>query len=577
MPALWAKIVCVFPQSIETILLRAKGAPLSLYIDQWTSANAVWDIINRYDLLRGARVLDCSQDSQEHRPLRDWSAYLVNRQLPQLQHLTLHIVSFTDVAHLQYQPPIANSLRSLAINVPFPIIAPTLESLHTIGTIWHQPMLLEYLEQYPGLRTLNIDAVSGDHRGFARVISEETLLIAERMKRECKDVSLVRLPDLRTLKFGYAGENAFRLVRNIEAPVCDRSVVANVWSQPDLLSLLARLRALCHVDLNAFTLFARGNADRTIDMAFTDEHPYVGRPDELDDRAFTRGVLIGYSTGYEPYVNRVPSVLDALPSPLLIRTLVLDHSCDHLCRDLECGGIMWDVSPATFARALKSFRSVTTLHLVGQEGGIKVPAILGQKLEDLQELVLPSLRELFITLRRPACHVWWENLRTVLSARKEAGCPISRMIVRGAGACHTYRTNRFEKEQAKAYAQLTASSTSKSDALSKWLKYCEVTLVQERMLVTELVDERALSACDCAAGALHRGKRPWEFVEPETKSMRRPRTISLLDSSDLCMPLPSETQRDGLPRRVPPDALTQPADLHRLPSFLRKEGHHLES
>lgn len=506
MSKLWAGIVCVFPPGVETIARRTRTTPLTLNFHSMASPNEVWDAVERLGIFSRVRSLKRvqSQYLETNFPMRDWSLYLLGHTLPLLRDLELELTTFTDHASRQLTPLDAPALKSLKVNVPFAVTAPSLTSLYIEDSIWKPKLLLDYLRHYPSLIELHVNSVFGDlSRGY-QVIPQEALRVAKQMMRAVSIPSdfIVHFPYLRRLTFSPTEVHAIRVLRYLDTPMCTQFLAEDVWERAGLSSVFTQLDH-CRVPRHVLTLNDKTYPEweSSLDIWLTADEPYLEHPGDQG-----QGILLGYKTDDDS--NHVPFVLEAIPSPSSITTLALTHGCGA-CEDWECGGISrGTVLHGEFSRSLERFHNVTTLYIVGQEGNPEFPGILSLTRET-KECIFPKLREVVVIANNVASTTWWATLRGALLARKFAGRQVDRVVLRGAGACHAYWRGS-QLEQAAEYALVTKGLTGQ-EAIAAWLKSSEVGLVSLKKSVSVLIDERELELCNCAIH-ISQGCRPWQDI-----------------------------------------------------------------
>ncbi|KZV72505.1 hypothetical protein PENSPDRAFT_359554 [Peniophora sp. CONT] len=221
MSTLWAGVVCVFPPGVETIARRTKTTPLTLTFHSNASPNEVWDNIERLGIFPRVRSLKRIQiqSLEKHFSLRDWSLYLLGQHLPYLRDLELDLATFTNAAFRQLRPLNAPALKSLTVNVPLAITAPSLTFLCADGSIWQAKLLLDYLRCYPSLIELHVHSVFGDLPHEDQLIPPKALHVAEQMARDIAGLCIVRLTHLQRLTFFTAGVNAAQVLQHLDIPI----------------------------------------------------------------------------------------------------------------------------------------------------------------------------------------------------------------------------------------------------------------------------------------------------------------------------------------------------------------------
>ncbi|KZV62570.1 hypothetical protein PENSPDRAFT_758613 [Peniophora sp. CONT] len=499
MSTLWAGIVCLFPSALDAIVQRTKTTPLVL--DCSGRTYKMWPKILRFDLLTRARTVVYFQvlPNDQGGAIRDWSLNLINRHFSQLQNLTLHLKVFTDAFHTQLEPLFAPSLTNLSINVPLAITAPSLSSLVATGETWPLKLVLQFIKRYPALTELHITCIMDDQDRWMIDTPDELFDTVEEMNDRITSIPIVCLPHLLTLTLAYSGAQAAQLFQNLELPVATKLAADNVAKQPDLVAVLARAQLRC-VSSNVLTLSDMGDDEYTIGILLTENDPFFGHPDHL-----AQGVVVTYRA--DEIINEIPFILESILSPSSVHTLALNHDCGFHCEesDWPCGGLLGIMDFGRLVRALKRFRNITTLSLEGHEAAQNLSLLIGG-ISD--ELTLPALRELDLAMYRVSPRTWWNSLQAALRVRQDAGRQLSRLIVRGTGACHAVWPDAIETRPA-VYSQVTRGLLDGDTAAAAWLKHCEITLEMEKELVVNVVDERELDACDCLAG-VRDGEIPWE-------------------------------------------------------------------
>lgn len=544
MSALWAGIICVFPAAVEAIHQRTKATPLTLDLTEVAEPDQTWNTIMRLDMLARTQTLRHHQDSifEKRRPVRLWPSILANKTLPYLRHLSLNLHALTDASASQAGPFYAPNLVTLSLNVPFPIIAPKLQSFHAVcaaESTWPIELLLDFLSHYPRLTELIIDSVHGDDKsddpgsdedededddeGVDEEVDEDVdeddgtdadvdedvagdlLPVIEEMEDRITRTAIVHLPHLRSLTFKYAGAQALELVQHLEIPATiTRFFVENVHERSILRGLFTYL-GLCDVPRNVLTLTDVDNfvEGYTLWISFTEHESY----NETNTMDFKRGLLFGYKPS--KMGDEIVGILTAIPSPESIHTLTLNHRC-NICARLECGGTLGDSNTASSLHAaISRFSNVATLYLDGQEGAIHAPTLIAHQETSTGDwsYSLHDLRELVLTVNRIASKTWWNDLLGSLQAREAAGHSITRLTIRGNGACHAYLPESPSESKSEVYAKVTDGFTGE-EAVAVWLEHCKVEVGRANDAVIEFVDERDMDACNCG-GAVLEGWSPW--------------------------------------------------------------------
>ncbi|VDC04237.1 unnamed protein product [Peniophora sp. CBMAI 1063] len=512
MSVLWAGIVCMFPRGLETICQRAKSTPLTLDFARNTAPGEVWDALaNAVDR---ARVIINLNDNEfemgTRKPERDWSTIFSNRSFPYLEHLSVIFSRLTDPGSAQSSFAQMPALRSLSTNLPLAITAHSLTILNAAGCVWRVNMLLESLSVLKSLEELTIGSLYNDVKADPLWGPlKETLETVGRIELRTLGPKTVDLLKLSSLTFSNADLQACRLLHYINAPLCSKLQTGSVRSQLALSGLLARLDK-CAVPKEALSIvdFAVYHDEEILDVYFTETTPYCDM--DFDEHPFTRGVHLEYDVEHDS--NALLFVLGAISFPRTIRTIALEHVCADMCsgcRWQQCGGVMKQEDPHALTAALLRFRNVETLYLIGSENSTHVHTLLGPNAPD-NRWIFPALRELIITVNFPTSGAWWSNLESALLARQMAGMPLSRLVVRGPGACHVYVPGTGA-EQAAVIKTVTKDLKG-NDALKVWLRHCEVILGREEQLTLEIVDERDLGNCGCARRIVKR-EYTWDYRE----------------------------------------------------------------
>ncbi|KZV64214.1 hypothetical protein PENSPDRAFT_757429 [Peniophora sp. CONT] len=164
--ALWADIICVFPQAFDTMLDRAKNMPLTLNLDHGETLDHIWNSTKILDILPRVRCLQDTRGwSVKHRRLRstlseDWISVLEGRALTSLESLTLwHYNEPAETTHIYNKPFAAPALTALTIDFLFPFQAPSLKTLAVTEHISHWRQLLDIVASCPQLEILRVGSL----------------------------------------------------------------------------------------------------------------------------------------------------------------------------------------------------------------------------------------------------------------------------------------------------------------------------------------------------------------------------------------------------------------------------------
>ncbi|VDC04205.1 unnamed protein product [Peniophora sp. CBMAI 1063] len=506
MSKLWADIICVFPRGAATIAERTKTQLLNLDLDASVQADDAWDLIRSHEWLPRAHTFEYQPYLDRYTPSRhDWPEVLLQyRTLPQLQNLSLALREFS-YSTLEPKPVlVAPNLRRLTLGYPLAVAAPALTHFLSTGPLWPYRLYLDLFRRHPSLEEITINGVYGDDPRMEEIMSAASQTSLQLMVGELDALSTVRLSHLRSLRILWPGPEAINLLHHLDLPLDCSFVTEHVREQSYLAPLLLAVKATFRSRHATLTLTDTTiNYVKTIQISMTKDQPYLDTASDLED--FDDGVLMCASLAN----SDIPDVLSIVPDPSSLSTLAFHHDC-HRCKSVECLGTFGgDVDPYELGLSLKDYTNVNTLHLVDQGGYTGVFAFLTVEVSP-GNLVLPALRTLVIELDYVSSTIWWSCLREILLRRTAVGGRIERLVVRGEFACHAY----VLKEDKEEYARITSCVEGNPDDMNAaWLKQCEVTLLPEKELVVEVVDERDLDACDCAT-AISEGRFPgygdWE-------------------------------------------------------------------
>ncbi|KZV77561.1 hypothetical protein PENSPDRAFT_645202 [Peniophora sp. CONT] len=477
---LWGQIVCTF-QPIDEIIQRTKSAPLTIeFSPSRRSYKSEWhdDVLS--PLVPRARVFrDCLYVSRNGDEWGRWYTFFANRALPVLEELILSDGRNFYLPEREGEVLNAPRLRTLAIDIARPIYAPMLRSLHASFGLWHWKILLAYIRRFPLLEDFRADIIIGED--YKNVVLSPDLATLESMLRHVCEPSIVTLSHLKSLII--TAENCcdvdgiLALLSHLELPSTVALTVTGASEATFAASCLAH-HSFCNLRRDVLSIIDTCHVGLgyrlRVSLCERDPSSSVG----VHRRPQGCAQLTVYSAP-----RYIPDILDSIPpmAASTMRELSFSHAI-CLCTG-PCLGSMANVDPRRLTTSLLRFSGITTLELRRQGSNQLVIRLLAAT-SPTSEIVFPELRTLVLEIHDGTDAAWWDGLRAMLAARKEAGRPIGRLVVQGDGASHTKDMR----------------STQLEETLDGDLEYLRITLEPERQLVDEVVDERDAWTCNCQVG-----------------------------------------------------------------------------
>ncbi|KZV73183.1 hypothetical protein PENSPDRAFT_649093 [Peniophora sp. CONT] len=479
MSRLWARIVSLFPPDIEAILSRAKDTPLALDFT-WGNVNGrkFWQLEDTARIISRARTYEDdgpyypdgktsqTQDSSFH--ARAWDGVMDGRTLPLLETLAFcgiaspERVHDTFFAHLSH-PLEAPALRRLTLDFAWPIRAPFLRAFYAHGVTWRWQLVIDYLKLFPLLEELKLN--------LNRVDTQSEQIMAQ---QSVYKPSLTRLPHLKSLTFVHAGHDSLKVLQHLEYPT-SVPVKAETVRNPQVLMPLARSQS-ADVPRDVMTVaisthgLHEGRVGITMHAFGTEALPGVA------------GMALMFADNQVHFgrhdISTMFNIVFEYSAASTLRELVFTKACD--C-EWHCSEIVTSDNRHVFAECLDRFSNVITFRIHSQTE--RSFAHIFSLLAERPNLILPALRILDVKLDQTVHEQWWDALHDMLKARAVGGNPITRLIVRGAGACHLFAHHCSERE----------------GTMGRCAAHRRVSLDRERALVREVVDERddLASTCQC--------------------------------------------------------------------------------
>ncbi|VDC03543.1 unnamed protein product [Peniophora sp. CBMAI 1063] len=429
---LWGEIVHIFPSALETILARARGAPLALDFGALRRLPVLDQVAlhDRYYMLLTKNVVRIRSlvASNPFRSFRDWYGLLLDQELPVLEDLTLKGAK-------RIPEDVASPIR--------PLIAPSLLRL-----VLDQTAYLPF--SAPALRTLLI-------QGATQPVPASTLLAA-----------LSATPQLEKLElmFSLDDEPAPEYTPSVHLP---NLAIARLCDSPEALSIWRHIVAPPNAELrlHAFrqTILV-GPVTDSLGQVFSAIRPHTS--DAAID-AFS----LTYDGPYRTFVVALglcSSASDPTASPptnrvtmrLLFRDIIMEFGTiptflSRLAREMVPANIkLFHVSPCpppedfldmdlfdigNLQPVLQAFAGLYTIS-VGQEAH-QNPFLnaLGRR-DNSGSVVAQSLKTIvFATIDEDTDPVGkgrvatsakrWSDLASVLSARADAGHKLPRLVLKG--------------------------------------------------------------------------------------------------------------------------------------------------
>ncbi|KZV76456.1 hypothetical protein PENSPDRAFT_646224 [Peniophora sp. CONT] len=498
---LWAQIICAFPPSITTILQRSKIADLTLIICTPNSRRherrhigGNWTLEQAAHLLFRAHTLQYHLLGSKRDLHKAWSLFIAHRSL---SHLTeLHIFA-RHHSPLRGDPLEVPALRTLTTNVAFLCNAPSLKILKVRGKKWHWRLLLHLLQKYPFLVEFHCQWVIGSADELSDSTSDEettalqyTYGLLDEREAPSQAVVLMHLETLGLKNPSYWGSGQLELLRYLELPARIPWQIQELPGTDCLVRWLSRAE-LRYAPRDILSFLDTYDGSAVVQVTLHEgEGPHVG---------------LGYAPKNSIQLcampdnvthQDVPKILSVLGDKVapFIRILAVQHDCACDGGDGCDGTFAWVDDMSNVATSLKRFTNVTDFHFLrqGENGPARILSLLCAP-TSLGGWIFPMLRVLVLDLDRIQTGAWWAQLRTMFIARRTSGRAIERLVVRGSGGCHAIDYS----DENISWPWNGKTKAERDERASVFLKDCEITLAEERELVTEVIDERTLSACYC--------------------------------------------------------------------------------
>ncbi|VDB91919.1 unnamed protein product [Peniophora sp. CBMAI 1063] len=512
--ALWAGIVCAFPPTIEDILLRAGSTPVAAVLEQDAVTSAYrWSYDDIGRILPRARSLeiDFLYNHRKYDVQGPWCRLsMAGQTLPSVERMRVldsgvvyqdgHVLRYFGHAPALHTP----SLRALSIDLPWPIHAPSLRSLciHRYAIQWPWQVLLNFIKSFPLLEQLEFLIITDDTiknsllgRSRAAYRMDEESLALNAMRRHVDPPSVVHLPYLKRLVCQQDGCAILELMDHLDYPAT--TIVKIIDCKYDLPGFFESIISrpgfnhapLDHLTISSVTGEAWETTHSVVRTVWATGQPCLSEQHVSDERSS----IAMRNSSFGNLLNRMKKTAVLPPSEL--RGLALSHDCTCVeYPGIQCRGIAEIAGEYRLTMFLRRCVNVATLYLHHQGQISSNTAII--LLAPIDEpTILPALRTLDIHVDEVYVKTWWTDLRAILEARRDAKCPITRLIIRGPGACHTSNCPGHEGLVMKdEYA-----GWDLDEEVSTCLERRQIHLEAEEFFVEELIDARDdwVYLCEC--------------------------------------------------------------------------------
>lgn len=496
---LWARITCIFPPDIRTVIERTKNLPLVVDMTWNNTSSSLWSPATLLALPITRFRVYTDDPFMGSDGGRDWDGIFAGRTYPRLEKLSL-LPRFDSGYNFKRARKAldAPALTELNINTPRPIIAPSLRTLHCdYGSFWHWSLLLNFIRSFPLLEKLSVTWVDEDADLFEDEESWQESQRSERtvaaLLKRTPEPSLAQLSHLQSLTINHFGPNACKLLEHLDLPACtqcklDTEEHDKIW--PQILSrpeIISPPRTALSILLN----FNRDKESYVWRLSFTEKRVSLP-PSNISD--ICGSVTMSHRT------DRLPDFLDAIPTEVAngIQEITFGHDLSFIADEP-----FESTDPARWAPSFNRFYSVTVLHIYCYLHAISFSPDFVSMFPDLHTVVLIFNGPFGLTMDAS-----WDRLHEVLAARKAAGRPLARLIFRGNALCHRvcpdnnyayYDVSLGESDSGSDEEETNFQGEDK-DAFDKavaCLQRRQITFEAEAQLVDEVVDERCVRKCSC--------------------------------------------------------------------------------